>query len=131
MISIFRKIPIIFIIRIWTSSVYFSSSRKRWKTQFNQIYSVYRVENFRMRDIEINAWSSLIFNLETNLNSTNQSRVYEANKFEILGIIYDYTQKREGASKLKKTVFDFSLLFPKKNGLRRKSKVCPLDTVIK
>ena len=30
---------------------------------------------------------------------------------------------------MKKTVFDFSLLFPKKNGLRRKSKVCPLDTV--
>ena len=34
-------------------------------------------------------------------------------------------------SLIKKTVFDFSLLYPRKNGLRRKSKVCPLDTQIK
>ena len=40
-------------------------------------------------------------------------------------------QKREGLSNLKKPVFDFSLLYPKKNGLRRKLKVCPLDTQIK
>ena len=40
-------------------------------------------------------------------------------------------QKREGLSNFKKPVFDFSLLYPRKNGLRRKSKVCPLDTVIK
>ena len=34
-------------------------------------------------------------------------------------------QKREGLSKLKKNpVFGFSLLYPRKNGLRRKSKVC-------
>jgi len=50
--------------------------------------------NFRMADIEINAWSSLFLNLETNLilyksvwNSTNQSRVSEAGKFEILRAI--------------------------------------------
>ena len=30
----------------------------------------------------------------------------------------------------KKTGFDFSLLYPKKNGFRRKSKVCSLDTQI-
>ena len=50
-----------------------------------------------MVDIKINAWSSLFFNIETNLilylypekciNSTNQSRVYEADKFEILRAI--------------------------------------------
>ena len=40
-------------------------------------------------------------------------------------------QKREGLSNFKKPVFDFSLLYPRKNGLRRKSKVCPLDTQIK
>ena len=39
-------------------------------------------------------------------------------------------QKREGLSFLK-PVFDFSLLHPRKDGLRRKSKVCPLDTHIK
>jgi len=32
---------------------------------------------------------------------------------------------------LKKTVFDFSLLYPRKNGLRRKSKVRQLDMQIK
>ena len=31
----------------------------------------------------------------------------------------------------KKPVCDFSLLYPRKNGLRRKSKVCPLDAKIK
>ena len=47
-----------------------------------------------MVDIEINAWSSLFLNIETNLilylllksvqNSTNQSRINEADKVEIL-----------------------------------------------
>ena len=32
-------------------------------------------------------------------------------------------QKREGLSKFKKPVFDISLLYPRKNGLRRKSSV--------
>ena len=40
-------------------------------------------------------------------------------------------QKLEELSNFKKPVFDFSLLYPKKNGLRGKSKVCPLDTQIK
>ena len=45
-----------------------------------------------MVDIEINASSSLFLNIETNLsesvqNSTNQSRVYEVDKFEILRAI--------------------------------------------
>jgi len=39
--------------------------------------------------------------------------------------------KREELSYFKKPVFDFSLLYPRKNGLRKKSKVCPLDTQIK
>ena len=39
---------------------------------------------------------------------------------------------RNGRDSLnKKTIFDFSLLYPRKNGLSRKSKVCPLDTQIK
>ena len=41
-------------------------------------------------------------------------------------------QKQERLSYLKKkVVFGFSLLHPRKNGLRRKSKVCPLGTQIK
>jgi len=32
---------------------------------------------------------------------------------------------------LEKPTLDFSLLYPRKNGLRRKSKVCPLDAQIK
>ena len=32
---------------------------------------------------------------------------------------------------IKKTVYDFSLLYPRKNGLKRKSNVCPFDTQIK
>ena len=39
--------------------------------------------------------------------------------------------RAEGLSKSKKAVFDFSLLYPRKNGLRRKSKVCPLAAQIK
>ena len=42
-----------------------------------------------------------------------------------------YRNGSKGLSKLKKTVFDFSLLYPRKNGIRIKSKVCPLDTQIK
>ena len=58
------------------------------------LYYEFRVENFRTVDIEINAWSSLFLSIETNLilyfypkNSTNQSRLYEADKFEILRAI--------------------------------------------
>ena len=45
-------------------------------------------------------------------------------------------QKREGLSNFEKPVFDLStlnpiVLNPKKNGLRRKSKVSPMDTQIK
>ena len=39
--------------------------------------------------------------------------------------------KMEGTLEYRKIGFDFSPLFPRKNGLRRKSKVCPLDTQIK
>ena len=37
----------------------------------------------------------------------------------------------EEISNLGKPVFDLSLLYPRKNGLRRKSNVCLLDTQIK
>ena len=49
--------------------------------------------------------------------------VYETDKFEILRAILDYIQKWEELSNLEKPVFDVSLLYPRKNGLRRKSKV--------
>jgi len=64
-------------------------------------------------------------------NPTNQSHEYEADKFKTLRAIKINIQKQEGLSNSKKPVFDFSLLYPRKNGLRRKSKVCPLDTQIK
>jgi len=35
-------------------------------------------------------------------------------------------QRREELSFFKNPFFDFSQLYPRKNGLRRKSKVCPL-----
>ena len=59
------------------------------------------------------------------------SRVYEADKFEILRAILDSIQKREGLSQLKKRFLIFLLLYPRKNRLKRKSKVCPFDTQIK
>ena len=68
--------------------------------------NVIRAENFKILDIEIIAWSSLFLNIETNLilyfypekciNSTNQSCVYEADKFKILRAIWNYIQKQEG-----------------------------------
>ena len=83
-----------------------------------------------MVNFEINAWSSLFLNLETNLilylypeklyNSTNQNRVSEAGKFEILRAIRIYIQKREGLYNFEKPVFDFSVLNPKKSGLSKK-----------
>ena len=45
--------------------------------------------------------------------------------------LYIDIQIWEELSNFEKPVFDFSLLYPRKNGLRRKSKVCPLDTQIK
>jgi len=36
-------------------------------------------------------------------------------------------QKLEELPNFKNRFLDFSLLYPRKNGLRRKSKVCPLD----
>jgi len=95
-----------------------------------------------MVDIEINAWSSLFLNLETNLilylyskkciKTTNQSRESEAGKFEFfarhLRLIY-----RNGRDSLnfEKSVFEFSVLCPKKSGLSKKSKVSTLDIRIK
>ena len=42
-----------------------------------------------------------------------------------------FKKKWQELSNLEKPVFDFSLLYPRKNCLRRKSKVCPLDIQIK
>ena len=41
------------------------------------------------------------------------------------------TQIREGLSNFEKPVFDFSVLYPKKSGLRKKLKVSTLDIRIK
>ena len=41
-----------------------------------------------------------------------------------------YTNGRDSLN-LKKPVLDFFLIYPRNNGLRRKSKVCPLDYQIK
>ena len=92
-----------------------------------------------MVDIEINAWSSLLLNLETNLilylypvkciNSTNQSRVIEAWKFEILRAI-KYYQTETGLRDsliLNKPVFDFFTKSKKKGGLGKKLKGSTLD----
>ena len=46
-------------------------------------------------------------------------------KFEILRAIKDNIQKPEELFNFKKPAFKFILLYPRKNGLRRKSKVCP------
>ena len=40
-------------------------------------------------------------------------------------------RNRRNSLFLKNRFLIFSLLYPRKNGLRRKSKVCPLDTHIK
>ena len=63
---------------------------------FIYIIGLNRAGNFRLVDIEINAWSSLFLNLETNLilhlekyikfNQSESCR--EAGKFEILRAIY-------------------------------------------
>ena len=94
-------------------------------------------------DIEINAWSSIIINLETNLilylypekgkqNSTNQSRVLQ--KPENLKFSAPFKiniQKREGFSNFDKPVFDFLYYIQKKSGLSKKLKVSTLDIRIK
>ena len=61
-----------------------------------------------MVDIEINAWSSLFLNLETNLilKSLKKSTT---GKFEILRAIKDYYTETGGLSNFKKPVFDFSV----------------------
>jgi len=49
-------------------------------------------------------------------------------------IFYDFwplKPTRSSCSPNLKTGFDFSLLYPRKNGLRKKLKVRPLDTEIK
>ena len=91
-----------------------------------------------MVDIEINAWSSLFLNIETNLIlylypkkciKFNQFRVSEAGKFEILRAILWLIYRNSLV--LKKPIFDFSVLYPKKSGLSKKLKVSTLDIRIK
>ena len=67
-------------------------------------------ENCRIVDTKINAWSSLFLNIVTNL------------------ILRLNTETWEELANLKNRVL---ILYPWKNGLRRKSKVCQLDTQIK
>ena len=103
---------------------------------------VIRAGNFRMVNIKIYAWSSLLLNLKTNLILY----LYPEKCIKIQPIRVAYMkpinlkfcapfkiniQKREGLSYLKKPVFDSFLLYSRKNGLRRKSIACPLETLIK
>ena len=48
-----------------------------------RFFLISRAENFRMVDIEINAWSSLFLNIKTNLILY----LYEADKFKIMRAI--------------------------------------------
>ena len=52
-----------------------------------------------------------------------QSRASEADKFEILHAISDQYTETGKALNFKEPVFDFSVIFPKKSGLSKKSKV--------
>ena len=89
-----------------------------------------------MVDIEINAWSSLFFNLETNQSCTCHCMY----KIQTIRVAYQKPgylkfcapfkiniQKREGLSKFEKPVFDFSVTNPKKSWLGKKLKVTALD----
>ena len=96
-------------------------------------------ENFRMVDIAINASSSLFLNIETNLImhlypekciQFNQSGSHIWSWLIWILRFKINIQKQKGLYNFKKLVFDISLLYPGKNGLRRNSKVCPLDTLI-
>ena len=60
-----------------------------------------------------------------------QSRVSEADKFEILHAISDQYTETGKALNFKEPVFDFSVIFPKKSGLSKKSKVATWDIWMK
>ena len=78
---------------------------------------LHRAGNFRKVDIEINAWSSLFLNIETNLilylylekcmKFKVTYRVSEAEKILNFALFKINIQKREGLSNFKKPVFDF------------------------
>ena len=79
-----------------------------------------------MVDIEINAWSSLFLNLETNLILyLFPENCIKFNQSE------SRIQKREELYNFEKPVFDFSVLYSKKSGLSKKLKVSTLDIRIK
>ena len=99
----------------------------------------FRAENFRMVDIEINAWSSLFLNIETNLilylysekcikSNQSESHIWNPINLKFCAPFKIYTETG-GTLNKKKPVFEFSILYPIR--LRRKSKVCPMDTQIK
>ena len=84
-----------------------------------------RAENFRMVDIEISAWSSHFLNIKTNIilylypeKSIQPIRVayMKLIKLKFCAAFKINIQKREGLSNCKEPVFDFSLLYPRKNG---------------
>ena len=93
-----------------------------------------------MVDIEINAWSTLFLNLETNLIlylysekcikfNQSESRIRSLLKF--CAPFKINIEKREGLSSFEKPVFYFSLQYPKKSGLSKILKVSTLDIGIK
>ena len=85
--------------------------------QFSRFHSLQLAwaGNFTMLDIEIDAWSFLFLNFETNLI------LKFCSPFKIT------IQKREGLSNFEKPVFNFSVLYPKKSGLSKKLKVSTLN----
>ena len=98
--------------------------------------------NFRMVDIEINAWSSLFLNLETNLIlylyhekcikfNQSESRIRSREIWNFarhLGLIY---RNLRDSLILRNRFFYFSVLYPKKSGLNKIIKVSTLDIRIK
>ena len=94
-----------------------------------------------MVDIEVNAWSSLFLNLQTNLIlylypekcikfNQSESRI-RSQEILIWKPFKINIQKQEGRSYFEKPVFDFSVIYPKKSGLSKQLKVSTLGIWIK
>jgi len=101
-----------------------------------------RAGNFRMVDIEINAWSTLFLNLETNLIlylypemciklNQSESCIWSREIWNFARHLRLICRNGRDFLIFKKMVLDFCLLHPKKFGLSKKLKVSTLDIRIK
>ena len=99
---------------------------------------VSRAENFKMVDIEINAWSSFFLNLKTNLIlylyqekcikfNQSESGIWSREIWNFARHLRLIEQKREGLSNFENLFFNFSVLYPKKRRLSKKLKVSTVD----